>query len=110
MKPIPISLLIHSAVLKKPTGTDEYQNKTYEETELSFIRIEPETQTRKTKDNTEGAFSATLFFDCVNSRPANICFELGDRITACWGTEYEVRTVERLFDNRGLHHIELGLM
>lgn len=110
MRPIPRSLLIHSAVLKKPSGTDEYRNRTYTETELSYIRIEPETHTRKTKDNTEGAFSATLIFDRVNSRPSDVCFELGDRITACWGTDYEIRSIERLFDNRGLHHYEIGLM
>ena len=109
MRPIPKCLLIHSATLKKPTGTDEFQNKTYNEILLSFVRFEPVTQTRKTKDNTEGALSGTMYYDRVNSQPRGAQFELGDRVIFN-GTDYEVRTVERLFDGRGLHHLEIGLM
>ena len=109
MRPIPRGLLIHRAVLKRPATTDTFQAQTYTETELNYVRFDPYKRTSKTKENTERVLSTTMFYDCINSRPRGLDFHLGDRIIS-GGTEYEVKSIEHLHDNRGLHHIELGLM
>ena len=73
------------------------------------MRFEPVKRTRKTKENTERALSANMYFDCTNSRPQGQDFRVGDRIVFR-GTDYEVSAIERLYDNHGLHHYELELM
>ena len=109
MRPIPFRLLIHSATLRHLTGTDEFQHPTCIDTELSRIRIDPSTRTLKTKDNTARTYNAVCFFDCTRSRPRGAVFYLGDRLVFD-GTEYEIGSIERLYDGRRLHHYEIGLM
>lgn len=108
MKPIPKSLLIHSAELQEVVE-DEWQNeKVQSSTALMRVRIEPMSKLVTSSNNRTVTLSATLFYDCRNSRPAGVEFKQGQRLVFN-GREYTVETIEQLYDNRGLHHLEVGL-
>ena len=108
MKPIPKRLLIHAATLRSPGAMDVWQAPTWEDTPLKHVRIEPSAKVVLTKDNTEVQLVSTLIYDCVNSSPRGIEFAAGQRVV--WGgRECTVETVEQLYDERHLHHWEVGL-
>lgn len=109
MLAIPKNLLIHSAVLQSSTE-NKWQSEIRETiAELKKIRIEPSSKLVTSKDNRQITLSAVLFFDLRNSRPLNISFEHGQKILFN-GNTYTIETIEELFDNRKLHHYELGLI
>lgn len=110
MKPIPKQLLIHEAMLHKEINKDRWGNgDTDSGTILSDIRIEPSTKIVRDKNNVEIQLAAMLFYDCKNSRPKGISFEVDD-IIVFNGQKHQVRIVEPLYDNKRLHHYELGLI
>ena len=109
MMPIPPALLIHNAQLLTPTGEDAWQSQTYgPPTSLSRIRVEPVKQWITDKENRQISLSASLIYDCRNSLPHNVEFRAGAKVIFD-GQEYTIETVERLYDDRRLHHIEVGL-
>lgn len=110
MKPIPKSLLIHSAELKAVSTDNSWQD---EETKtianLKYVRIEPSSKLITAKDNRQVTLTVTLLFDCRNSRPADVKFKQGQKII--WnGIEHTIETIEPLYDGSKLHHYELGLI
>lgn len=108
MRPIPKRLLIHSATLKTPNGVDAWQNTTYQDQAISHVRVEPCSKIVQTKDNTEVQLTSLLIYDCRNSSPAGITFEVQQKIK--WnGTEYTIVSPEPLYDESKLHHWEVGL-
>lgn len=108
MKPIPRSLLIHSATLQTAT-IDDYQSKTYTTVAtLTCIRVEPTTKQVLGSDNLQKQLSAVLIFDARNSRPANTTFLVGQYVSFS-GNRYRVEVVDSLYDARKLHHYEVGL-
>lgn len=109
MRPIPVRLLIHSAQLRHPSGVDRWQKPTYEDTDLARVRIEPSGKVIRTKDNTELQLASMLFFDCRNSRPSGAVFQPGD-IIVFGDLTYTIRTVEQMYDESRLHHLEVGLI
>ena len=109
MRPIQLSLLIHSATLRHPIALDAWQNVVYTDTELKHIRIEPCKKVSHKKDSTEVTLSSVLFFDCVNSRPRSVSFEVGDKLIFD-GAEYTVLTAKALYDGCKLHHYEVVLV
>ena len=109
MLAIPKNLLIHSAVLQSVTE-DKWQSETTENiAELKKVRIDPSSKLVTSKDNRQVNLSAVLFFDLRNSRPMNILFEHGQKILF-GGNIYTIETIEKLYDDKKLHHYELGLI
>lgn len=109
MKPIPKRLLIHSAEAIKQENADMWDNKTDKTVALlENVRIEPSNALTVTKDNRQIKLSAVLFFDCTHSRPAGFDFSETDIIEAIGG-RYEVISVDKLYDEKKLHHYEVGL-
>lgn len=109
MIPIPSALLIHAAKLLPTAKEDAWQNKSYSQPVLlSGIRVEPARQWTMEGQNRRVSHTATLFYDCRNSRPQNVEFQAGGKIVF-EGREYTIETVEPLYDGRRLHHIEVGL-
>lgn len=108
MKPIPKNLLIHSAELRE-VSEDEWQSEQVQSsTALMRVRIEPITKLVTTNNNRTVTLSATLFYDCRNSRPRGAEFGQGQRLIF-GGREYTVETIEPLYDKNKLHHLEVGL-
>lgn len=112
-KPIPTKLLFHSGVLYKYSESelDSWGKRIYTGAPipLSRIRIQPTSRTVKTTNNIEVTLTSLLFHDERNSRPAGFIYELEDRIEF-EGTTYHVKSIDRLPDNRGWHHWEVGLV
>ena len=109
MRPIPKKLLIHSATLSETTENAWQEQTATTVAELARIRIEPCAKRITTKDNRQITLCATLFFCCRNSSPRDVAFEVGQRITF-GDSEFTVETVEPLYDEKKLHHYELGLI
>ena len=109
MKPIPKHLLIHSAKAIKLSEPDTWNNRTDERVmDLKNVRIEPSNSLTVTKDNRQVKVSAVLFFDCTTSKPRDFDFSGTDIIEAL-GARYEVVSVDKLYDEKKLHHYEVGL-
>lgn len=71
--------------------------------------MEPSSRVVRTTNNAEVQLSATLFYDCRNSRPRGVEFKEDDIITFN-GQKLSVKVVEPLYDEGRLHHIEMGLI
>lgn len=109
MKPIPRKLLIHTVAHKANPVSNGWGETYATEWTLYRVRLEPSSKIVKGRDNTELQLAATLFYDSANSRPRDVTFAPGDLIVFD-GTELSVQTVEKVYDDRTLHHIEVGLI
>lgn len=110
MRPIPKKLLIHTVTLHKKISTDKWGNEKLDAGQaLSNVRMEPSKQIIRDKNNAEVQLAATLFYDCRNSRPSDVSFEV-DQIIDFNGQKYQIKTVEPLYDNSKLHHYEIGMV
>lgn len=113
MRPIPKSLLIHTVMLHKKVNEDAWgKGKLDAGAELSHVRMEPSSQIVRDKNNAELRLSAVLFFDCMNSEPRGMEFTSCniDDIVIFNGEKHMIKAVEPLYDERRLHHYELGLI
>ena len=110
MRPIPKKLLIHTVELYKTVSEDKWGKGEQDAgTRLTYVRMEPSDRIVRDKNNAEIQLAATLFFDCTNSRPVDMRFCLDDIVTFN-GEKYQIRTREPLYDEKRLHHYELGLV
>lgn len=97
-------------MLHRPKQEDRWGNETGgEEIELSQVRMEPCSKIVRDKNNAEVQLSATLFLDCRNTRPKGIVIKKDD-IVIFNGERYKVQLIEPLYDNKRLHHYEVGLI
>lgn len=109
MKPIPKNLLIHSACAVELSERVEWNEPTEEKrTELSRLRIEPSSTIRISKSNQQVQLAAVLFYDCRNSRPKDFDFSRADKIEF-EGEQYNIVSIQRHYDNKKLHHVEVEL-
>lgn len=110
MRAIPKSLLIHAVTLYKKGEEDRWGKGDPDYfTELTYVRMEPSGKIVRDKNNAEIQLAATLFYDCKNSRPQDVAFEVDD-IIIFNGMKHQVMLIEPLYDNKRLHHYELGLI
>ena len=107
---IPASLLIHAVTLYKIKEKDRWGKAELDTgTELQRVRMEPSSRIVRDKNNAEIQLTATLFYDCRNSRPRNVTFEVDD-IISFNGQKHRVQTIEPMYDGKRLHHYEIGLV
>ena len=118
LPPIPYKILRSTAEVKVCTGTDLYQNQTYDEYTVERVHLQPTSQIRKTADNTDQQFTSILFVDARHSQPALDWRALlesshehgGDMRVTVRGFEYNVLSADELRDDSDrLHHWEIGL-
>lgn len=109
MRAIPKKLLIHDAVLKREKKNEWGSGALETVTELSRIRIEPSSRITRDKNNVEYQLAATLFFDCKNSQPFNQKFREDD-IVDFHGSLHRIISIELLYDEKKLHHYEMGMI
>ena len=116
MIPIPRRLLIHSCELVTELPKDKWGNVSTVSKTLSCVRIEPCAKVVKGADGVDIQLSAVLFFDMRTSFPRSAVFKMpGDggceRQTVIFeGRRYVVGSIERLYDTKGVHHLEIGLI
>lgn len=70
--------------------------------------MEPSSTLRISKSNEQVQLAAVLFYDCRNSRPKNFDFSRADRIKF-EGAQYNIVSVQRHYDDKKLHHLEVEL-
>ena len=110
MRQIPKRLLIHSVnFCKKPVKDSWGKEEEPKKTPLSFVRIEPSSTITRDKNNQEIKLSAVLFYDCKNSRPKDLKIAEDDLIVFN-GQKLKVVSVDPCYDERRLHHYEIGLV
>ena len=110
MMAIPKSLLVHDVIFQKITNQDRWGSKDLSNgIKISCVRIEPSSRIVRDKNAAEIQLSALMFYDCKNSSPRNITFREDD-IISFNGQKHRIQTVEPLYDNKKLHHYELGLI
>lgn len=110
MRPIPRKLLPHTVTLRKKRYEDRWGRGELDcGISLKFVRMEPSKQIVRDKNNAELQLSALLFYDCRNSTPKNAGFCIDD-IIVFQGDKYMIKAVDPLYDNKKLHHYELGLI
>lgn len=117
LRPIPDRILRSTATVKVCTGTDLYQNQTYETYTVQRVHLQPTTEIRKTTTNTDQQLRSILFVDARHSRPFLDWEGLlrraheagGDMRVIVRGVEYTVLTVDALREaSDQLHHWEIG--
>ena len=97
IKPIPAELLTDSAVLRIPTSSG------YSREQLTDVRmIRTSAITDYAAGNTRECTEIVMYFDCVNSCPADAEFTAGQMISYC-GEEFEITKAE-LFAGTEPHH------
>ena len=73
------------------------------------VRLDPSSKVIRDKNNAELQLSAMMFYDCKNSRPVGMKFRTDD-IIIFNGVNHRIETVEPLYDDKRIHHWELGLV
>ncbi len=110
MKAIPKSLLSHQASVYRETETGQWGGGNLELMgNLVRIRIEPSSRVVRDKNDREMQLSAVLFVDCKNSLNTAGTLE-EDLILDFQGTRYRIVSVEPLYDEKRLHHYEIGMV
>lgn len=110
IRAIPKKLLIHTVAHAREGEEDRWGNtELVDEQTLTHVRMEPSSKVIRDKNGAEIQLAATLFYDCRNSRPQCITFEVDDIITFN-GQKHRLVIVEPLYDGEKLHHYELGLI
>lgn len=108
IRPIPKSLLIHDIQLQTITGKDAWGKAEYSVPQLvERVRIEPSSKVVRDKNNQEIQLAATLIHDCRNSSFAEYHV---DQIVTFQKETYRIETVELLYDEKRLHHVEVGMI
>lgn len=110
MQPIPKRLLIHTVTHAKTTDNNRWdEGGLTDQQELNHVRMEPSSKVVRDKNNAEIQLASTLFYDCKNSRPRGIEFEIDD-IILFNGQKHAIQLIDPLYDGVRLHHYELGLI
>ena len=118
LKPIPYCILRSTATVKVCSGTDVYQNQTFDTYTVEHVHLQPTEKIVKTVNNTDRQLTSVLFVDVRRSKPALDWAALlkqahdlgGDMYVTVRGIEYTLETVDLLRDDTDRpHHWELGL-
>lgn len=119
MQSIPAQILIHSGTMTIYYAADKWGGTpTATTAPISHVRIEPYRRETHDRDQQEVTLTALMFFDCKNSA-CELPFVLpGDvynggkvkqQTISALGRVFVVKTVEPIYDDQALHHIEVGL-
>lgn len=110
IRPIPKRLLIHSVTLHRKASEDVWGKESLDDgMQLNHVRMEPSSKVVRNKSGAEIQLAATLFYDCCNSRPSGVEFQEDD-IIVFNGQKHKVQMIEPLYDEKKLHHYEMGLV
>jgi len=109
MRPIPRTMLPHTAPLMQPTGDAYHAEVLAPLAILTRVRVEPLVMEERDSSGARLIHKALLLYDARNSRPKGIAFATGQRVLF-EGTTYRVQAVEPLYDLGRLHHVEVSLV
>lgn len=105
--PIRLSLLSH-AVSYKRLNTDDGWDKTFDEpVEIKRVRVQMTKKLVQTESGYKWHGIATLFHDTKYSTPVE--FVRGSKIIFD-GQEMTIQDISSYYDDKRLHHLEIGLI
>ena len=117
LAPIPARILRSSCTVDVCTGVDLYQAPTYTTYTVNRVHLQPSTEIRKDRTNTDQQLRAVLFVDAKLSTPFLDWGALlrsaheagGDMKVTVRDVEYTVLSVDELREaSDQLHHFEVG--
>lgn len=110
INPVPKHLLPHSAILIPITKDDWGGEVDGDPVTVTNVRIEPSRDIVLSKENTEQRLRALLFFDAVNSAPADVKWTEGSKVIH-ESITYHIASIEPLYALKDTpHHWEIGLI
>lgn len=107
IKPIPLDLLIDSAVYIF-TERDRWQGKSVKRIGLENVLIQGKSAIKRSQQSESDSYELLLFFDIIHSRPADFIFSVDDLVEVD-GKEYRISQVEAAKSFDGVHHYEVFL-
>lgn len=119
LRPIPARIMRSCATVRVCTGTDRYRKPVYDTYTVEGVHLQPTSEVRKTRENTDITLRGVLFADARRSRPALEWGQLlksaqdsgGDMKVTVRDTEYTVNAAEELRDDTDrFHHWEIALV
>ncbi len=108
VKPMPKEILIHEVVYEEYEEKGRHGNSFKEPVTLKHVLIQPISSINRTSNVDNLAYNSLMFFDCVNSAPADVTFTKKSRITF----NEETMIVDKVnpIYTFSLHHYELELI
>lgn len=119
LRPIPARIMRSCATVRVCTGTDRYRKPEYDTYTVEGVHLQPTSEVRKTRENTEVSLRGLLFADGRRTRPALEWDRLlktaeengGDMKVTVRETEYTVAAADALRDDTdSFHHWEIALV
>jgi len=108
-KPIPKAVLPHTAVLKTPVASGIFTDGEYDELTLYNVRIETDERVRQSKNGETRGKGARLYYDCVNSAPADVKFG-AEQLVVYGGISYKIESVRAVMGAGKTHHYLIELI
>ena len=109
---IPPELLIHSCVLMVYERGEIFGERILkEEIRLSRVRVQLSRRVRADRKGYGYGVTGKLFYDCTASMPSEVDFlqDGCESVILYRGREYPVKSVGYIYDDVGLHHLEIEL-
>lgn len=105
---IPPRLLKDSAVLLVPKEKEIFGD-SYEEIQLTNVRICFSKKVRLGNNNTVSSFAGTLYFDCKSSAPSDTVFTTEMKLKI-GGERYRIAEAKAVKAERNIHHWEIAFV
>lgn len=109
MRPMPMNMLIHNAVLYDVVLDDWQHEMDKLAAVLEHVRIEPSTSIIVDANGADVQCAATLFYDNRASNPHGLYFKVGQAVVFD-NERYRVADVQCFYDGRRMHHQEVTLI
>lgn len=107
LRPIPLTLLPHKIILKKPLGEDKFGKTEYKTIEISNVRVELSLNGKSDVKTKDIIVKAHLYYDFENSVPQTE-FSPFDRVVFM-EKEYEVSGIKTCMGADKPHHLKITL-
>ena len=108
MRPIPRSMLCHTAQLLTVTADSYGLEATALYATLEYVHVAIKGQDDHTQLGTRREYRGLLIYDTRTSVPPGVTFALGQRVRYA-GTLYRIEAIRPLYDGQRLHHYEVTL-
>ncbi|MCL2698332.1 MAG: minor capsid protein [Oscillospiraceae bacterium] len=108
-RPIPKALLPHTVTLKTPRNEGVFSDGEYDDIILYNVRVEQDEKVRQSKSGESRVKGARMYFDCVNSSPADIDFKSAQLIVFC-GVTYKIEAVKTVMAADKIHHYRIDII
>jgi hypothetical protein len=107
-----MALLPHTIILKTPRNSPEsgvFFDGEHDEITLYNVRVEQNEKVRQSKSGENRTRGAKLYYDCINSMPANIEFNTSQLVDFC-GVTYKIEAIKTVMAANKIHHYRIEVI